>query len=36
VTASCWQEVMKGPTASGLTMRAVVEETMIVGCFHLH
>jgi hypothetical protein len=36
VTASCWQGVMEGPTASGLTMRGVVKGSTTVGCFHFH
>jgi hypothetical protein len=36
VTASCSQGAMKGPRASGLTTRGVVDGTAIVGCFHLH
>jgi hypothetical protein len=34
-TASCSQGSMKGPTASGLTVRGVVEGTTIVGQRHL-
>jgi hypothetical protein len=33
VTASCWQWVMKGPAASGLTTRGVVKGTTVVGGF---
>jgi hypothetical protein len=36
VTASCWQGVMKGSTASGLTTRRVIQGTTIVGHFQLH
>jgi hypothetical protein len=36
VTASCWQGEMKGPTASGLTTRRIIEGTAIVGHFHFH
>jgi hypothetical protein len=36
LTASDLQGVMKGPTASGLTMREVIEEISIIGHFHLH
>jgi hypothetical protein len=28
--------LMKGPAASGLTRRAVVKGTVVVGHFHLH
>jgi hypothetical protein len=33
VTASCWQGAMKGPAASGLTMRAVVKGTAVSRSF---
>jgi hypothetical protein len=37
VTASCWQGVMKGPAASGLTTtRGVIKGTAVLGHFHLH
>jgi hypothetical protein len=36
VTASCWQGAMKGPAASGLTMRGVIKVTAVVGHFHVH
>jgi hypothetical protein len=36
VTASCWQGATKGPGASGLTTRGVIEETMTASHFHLH
>jgi hypothetical protein len=36
MTASCWKQVTKGPAASGLTTRRVIEGTTIVSYFHLH
>jgi hypothetical protein len=36
VTAFCWQGAMKGPTASGLTVRGIIKGSSIVSHFHLH
>jgi hypothetical protein len=36
VTASCSKGAMKGPKASGLTTRRVIEGTMRVGHLYFH
>jgi hypothetical protein len=36
VNASCSKGVAKGPEASGLTMKGVMEGTTRIGCLHFH